>query len=80
MCAEFIADLSGLSLQSGPSRVVKDEYSVAPGAIEVDQEQSTTVQHHAPPPQQIQYHPHTIQGKSDCHINGITSDNLSRSR
>ncbi|CAB0019274.1 unnamed protein product [Nesidiocoris tenuis] len=54
-------DLSGLSLQSGPSRVVKDEYSVAPGAIEVDPDQSTTVQHHAPvPPQQIQYHPHAI--------------------
>uniref|UniRef100_A0A0A9Y8N8 Mothers against decapentaplegic homolog n=1 Tax=Lygus hesperus TaxID=30085 RepID=A0A0A9Y8N8_LYGHE len=50
-------DLSGLSLQSGPSRVVKDEYSVAPGAIEVDTEHTTTVQHHAPPLHQIRYHP-----------------------
>ncbi|XP_014241100.1 mothers against decapentaplegic homolog 4 isoform X2 [Cimex lectularius] len=51
-------DLSGLSLQSGPNRV-KDEYSVVPGAIEVDQDQAT-VQHHAP--QQMQYHSHPMQG------------------
>lgn len=51
-------DLSGLTLQSGPSRLVKDEYSaVAPvpgNSMEVDGEigvgVSQTIQHH--PPQQ----------------------------
>ncbi|CAH1398150.1 unnamed protein product [Nezara viridula] len=51
-------DLSGLSLQSGPSRAVKDEYSVVPGTIEV--EDQVTVQHHAPQP--IQFHPQPIHG------------------
>ncbi|XP_073996935.1 smad/Smad4 homolog Medea isoform X2 [Rhodnius prolixus] len=57
-------DLSGLTLQSGPSRTVKDEYSVVSGgtssAIEV--EDQATVQHHGPPPPQLQYHPHQMQG------------------
>ncbi|KAK9508438.1 hypothetical protein O3M35_005994 [Rhynocoris fuscipes] len=57
-------DLSGLTLQSGPSRTVKDEYSVVSGgtgsAIEV--EDQATVQHHGAPPPQLQYHPHQIQG------------------
>lgn len=57
------ADLSGLTLQSGPSRLVKDEYSaggvsvaasVAGSSMEVDGELgvnvSQTIQHH--PPQQ----------------------------
>lgn len=51
-------DLSGLTLQSGPSRLVKDEYSagasVPGGSMEVDGEMgvgvSQTIQHH--PPQQ----------------------------
>ncbi|XP_075222984.1 smad/Smad4 homolog Medea isoform X3 [Lycorma delicatula] len=52
-------DLSGLSLQSGPSRLVKDEYTAgvvpAPvvgttGGMDVDAE-AGTVQHHPPPPQ-----------------------------
>lgn len=51
-------DLSGLTLQSGPSRLVKDEYSaggpVPPNSMEVDGEMgvsvSQTIQHH--PPQQ----------------------------
>lgn len=51
-------DLSGLSLQSGPSRVVKDEYSVVPGTIEV--EDQATVQHHAPQP--MQFHSQQIHG------------------
>lgn len=51
-------DLSGLTLQSGPSRLVKDEYSaggpVPTNSMEVDGEMgvsvSQTIQHH--PPQQ----------------------------
>lgn len=59
----FYLDLSGLTLQSGPSRLVKDEYSAGgvnvsgavPGtSMEVDGELgvniSQTIQHH--PPQQ----------------------------
>lgn len=51
-------DLSGLSLQSGPSRLVKDEYTagVVPntgvsttGGMDVDSE-AGTIQHHPPPP------------------------------
>nr|CAD7201511.1 unnamed protein product [Timema douglasi] len=46
-------DLSGLSLQSGPSRLVKDEYSagmMGGGGMEVDGEVagSQTIQHHPP--------------------------------
>nr|XP_014271486.1 mothers against decapentaplegic homolog 4-like isoform X2 [Halyomorpha halys] len=54
-------DLSGLSLQSGPSRAVKDEYSVVPGTAEVDDQ--VTVQHHAPQP--IQFHPQPIHGNNN---------------
>lgn len=43
---------------------MKDEYSVVSGgtssAIEV--EDQATVQHHGPPPPQLQYHPHQMQG------------------
>ncbi|CAH1398158.1 unnamed protein product [Nezara viridula] len=52
-------DLSGLSLQSGPSRAVKDEYSVVSGTIEVDDQ--ATVQHHAPQ-QPIQFRPQPMHG------------------
>jgi hypothetical protein len=48
------SDLSGLSLQSGPSRLVKDEYSAGASGngMEVDGDGSgQTVQHHPPPPQ-----------------------------
>ncbi|XP_067012762.1 mothers against decapentaplegic homolog 4 isoform X2 [Anabrus simplex] len=53
-------DLSGLSLQSGPSRLVKDEYSAGvtantAGSMEVDGDVgiSQTVQHHPPPTMQF---------------------------
>lgn len=43
-------DLSGLTLQSGPSRIVKDEYSagsvVPPGALDMDPNEMGTIQHH----------------------------------
>jgi len=53
-------DLSGLTLQSGPSRLVKDEYSAgtvqtptvtSPGHMDID----GTVQHHPPPQSQPQF-------------------------
>lgn len=47
-------DLSGLTLQSGPSRIVKDEYSagsvVPPGALDMDPNEMGTIQHHPPMP------------------------------
>ncbi|XP_041674667.1 mothers against decapentaplegic homolog 4 isoform X2 [Drosophila eugracilis] len=41
-------DLSGLSLQSGPSRLVKDEYSAGPlvGSMDIDGNDIGTIQHH----------------------------------
>ncbi|XP_059608927.1 mothers against decapentaplegic homolog 4 [Phlebotomus argentipes] len=45
-------DLSGLTLQSGPSRIVKDEYSagaMVPGALEMEALDAGTIQHHPPP-------------------------------
>ncbi|XP_029408417.1 mothers against decapentaplegic homolog 4 isoform X2 [Bactrocera dorsalis] len=41
-------DLSGLSLQSGPSRLVKDEYSAGPlvGGMDIDGNDIGTIQHH----------------------------------
>lgn len=42
-------DLSGLTLQSGPSRVIKDEYSaggIVPGNMEIDGTEIGTIQHH----------------------------------
>lgn len=45
-------DLSGLSLQSGPSRIVKDEYtagSVVTGAMDIDNSDMGTIQHHPNP-------------------------------
>lgn len=42
-------DLSGLSLQSGPSRIVKDEYSAGPvvtGGMDIDGNDIGTIQHH----------------------------------
>lgn len=56
-------DLSGLTLQSGPSRLVKDEYSagsvVPPGALDMDPNEMGTIQHHAGPmpPQGYGYPP-----------------------
>lgn len=60
------ADLSGLSLQSGPSRLVKDEYSAGvvlgagasstTGGMDVDTE-TGTIQHHPPPPPQYAISP-----------------------
>lgn len=56
----IFTDLSGLSLQSGSSRLVKDEYSagvVAGSGMEVDGEVGVshavpqTIQHHPPPSQ-----------------------------
>lgn len=47
---KFIKDLSGLTLQSGPSRVVKDEYSagavVSTGGMDIDGSDLGTIQHH----------------------------------
>uniref|UniRef100_A0A8D8YVR5 Mothers against decapentaplegic homolog n=2 Tax=Cacopsylla melanoneura TaxID=428564 RepID=A0A8D8YVR5_9HEMI len=62
-------DLSGLSLQSGSSRLIKDEYSAgvpgnappvlpSPGGMDVDGE-TGTIQHHPPPPQRTQYTLHS---------------------
>lgn len=46
-------DLSGLTLQSGPSRIVKDEYSagsvVPPGMGDMDPNEMGTIQHHPGP-------------------------------
>lgn len=47
-------DLSGLSLQSGPSRIVKDEYSAGPvvgggGGMDIDGNDIGTIQHHPSP-------------------------------
>ncbi|XP_055387586.1 mothers against decapentaplegic homolog 4 isoform X2 [Condylostylus longicornis] len=42
-------DLSGLSLQSGPSRIVKDEYTAGPvvsGGMDIDGGDMGTIQHH----------------------------------
>ncbi|XP_037949381.1 mothers against decapentaplegic homolog 4 [Teleopsis dalmanni] len=41
-------DLSGLSLQSGPSRIIKDEYSAGPlvGSMDIDGNDIGTIQHH----------------------------------
>lgn len=43
-------DLSGLTLQSGPSRMVKDEYSagsvVTQGALDMDPNDMAAIQHH----------------------------------
>lgn len=56
-------DLSGLTLQSGPSRLVKDEYSagsgVPPGALDMDPNEMGTIQHHpgSMPPQGYGYPP-----------------------
>lgn len=56
-------DLSGLTLQSGPSRLVKDEYSAGsvgpPGALDMDPNEMGTIQHHpgSMPPQGYGYPP-----------------------
>lgn len=59
-----VADLSGLTLQSGP-RLLKDEYSAGPTGMDVDVEVGValaaaaaagvaqTVQHHPPPSSQF---------------------------
>lgn len=42
-------DLSGLTLQTGPSRLIKDEYtpgSVVPGSMDIDGNEIGTIQHH----------------------------------
>lgn len=44
-----IIDLSGLTLQSGPSRLIKDEYTpgpIAPGGLDLDGAEIGTIQHH----------------------------------
>lgn len=44
-----ILDLSGLTLQSGPSRLVKDEYTPGPvvtGGLDLDGSEIGTIQHH----------------------------------
>ena len=50
MCfvVDFV-DLSGLTLQSGPSRLIKDEYtpgSVVGGGMDIDGNEIGTIQHH----------------------------------
>ncbi|XP_063231094.1 mothers against decapentaplegic homolog 4 isoform X5 [Bacillus rossius redtenbacheri] len=53
-------DLSGLSLQAGPGRLVKDEYTAgvggAPAGMEVDGEVRVSTAH-AAAPQTVQHHP-----------------------
>ncbi|XP_031638437.1 mothers against decapentaplegic homolog 4 isoform X2 [Contarinia nasturtii] len=58
-------DLSGLTLQSGPSRIVKDEYSagsvVPPGALDMDPNEMGTIHHAGPMPTQgYGYPPATV--------------------
>uniref|UniRef100_A0A7G3AUI6 Mothers against decapentaplegic homolog n=1 Tax=Lutzomyia longipalpis TaxID=7200 RepID=A0A7G3AUI6_LUTLO len=62
-------DLSGLTLQSGPSRIVKDEYSaggLVPSQMEMEALDTGTIQHHPPPPMNnssyagYQQGPHTM--------------------
>lgn len=50
-------DLSGLTLQSGPSRLVKDEYTagLSGNGMEMDTGEMVTIQHHATSPR----HHHT---------------------
>jgi MAD (mothers against decapentaplegic) family protein 4 len=45
----FLLDLSGLTLQSGPSRIVKDEYTPGPvvgATMDIDGGDIGTIQHH----------------------------------
>ncbi|KOB62349.1 Uncharacterized protein OBRU01_25101, partial [Operophtera brumata] len=53
-------DLSGLTLQSGPSRLVKDEYTVgiSGNGMDMDTGELVTIQHHATSPR---HHHSTIQ-------------------
>ncbi|CAH4027476.1 unnamed protein product [Pieris brassicae] len=53
-------DLSNLTLQSGPSRLVKDEYTAGIGGngMDMDTGELVTIQHHATSPR----HPHTTIG------------------
>lgn len=49
-------DLSGLTLQTGPSRLIKDEYtpgSVVPGSMDIDGNEIGTIQHHPAMHQQV---------------------------
>lgn len=51
-------DLSGLTLQSGPSRIIKDEYcagSVIGGSMDIDGPDIGTIQHHPAPMQSQGY-------------------------
>lgn len=45
---DMFSDLSGLTLQSGPSRSVKDEYSISLGGMDLDGDMgmAQTIQHH----------------------------------
>lgn len=47
-----IADLSGLTLQSGSGRLVKDEYTagISGNGMEMDTGEMVTIQHHATSP------------------------------
>lgn len=61
-------DLSGLTLQSGPSRLVKDEYTAGLGGNGMDMDVTTelvTIQHHATSPRHhhssIQHHHQQFQ-------------------
>lgn len=63
-------DLSGLTLQSGPSRIVKDEYcagSVINATMDIDGSDMNTIQHHPgamqPPPGNYSGYP---QGNGKC--------------
>jgi hypothetical protein len=69
-------DLSGLSLQSGPSRLVKDEYSAGvvggtgmevDGDVGVNHAVPQTIQHHPPPPQfSLGLQQQQQTGKKEC--------------
>lgn len=48
----LVPDLSGLTLQSGSSRLVKDEYTagISGNGMEMDTGEMVTIQHHATSP------------------------------
>lgn len=85
----FFLDLSGLTLQSGPSRLVKDEYSAgavgssavpsaASAGMEVDSEQMVvqqTIQHHAQHATSPHHH-HQSYGLHMQPAQGFTIENL----
>ncbi|XP_012550346.1 mothers against decapentaplegic homolog 4 isoform X2 [Bombyx mori] len=75
-------DLSGLSLQSGPSRLVKDEYTAGLGGngMDMDTGEMVTIQHHATSPRHhhstIQHHHQQFQTTNIIMNQGQTPDGV----